>query len=709
MARVSPYTRTVLLNRSGNSSASAAFAAGGGSEARGFAQEAQQFDQNARTAGNMANEFAAQRKADSKLRAQERFNEMQRQIIPEYENRRLEAQENPNGFADGFDTYYREQAALIEEQVNLSGDENNFDLDHFRQLVDRDRTNRFQKSFDFESGQRVKNTFTGAEQAIDDMNANFVLQSDASYKDFVEHQERIANYAREVGTDIFSPQDTLRLTEFGIDNAAKEFLFKQLQTDPKTARRVIEYGQGGRDALTDFIMMDIEGGAKVVPEPNGGIAKYGINSVANPGVDVRNLTAEGAAEILKTKYWDKRLEEFDPTFQAVAFDALVNHGNDADTWDMIKRSNGNPYSLIEIRKEKYAGLINADPATYAEYGSGWDRRMNEITQYVQTMEAGGQEFLQHAALVDSQILADTKAKIPQALADKEKAQAEQIKIANTVDAFTVKQNEDELAKLIYDDNVPYEQKIVALREADFKNLIGDKFKTEAESLLTGKKNLKKVEYDPNAIADLYARKELMFNKSNKRGKKRVTVSEGMLDDIGDMMVETMKMQQSGEITTSEGRAVIKSLSTDLAAAGKKIGKGNWFADYTHDEKAFRYFADSTERPDLRNQMFLKYTELSAGLDQLESQGIGKDEIERESQKIIQKVVKQSLAEQVPGSASLDELPNQVFTISGDRIFVGAHSKRPKADATVTAAGEIRVIDGVKFRMNPDGKSGVRIE
>jgi len=708
MARISTFTQKIFANRSGAKSIGAASAAGGGVKAQEFLLDAQQAEQTSRRAGAEANNLAVQRKADGKLRAQDRYNEFQREIIPEYQKQRNAAQVDPGGFAKKFDDFHRTQSALVEEEVSLLGDGKNFDLDHFRRLADRDRTSTFDKSTNFESGQLVQNTFTGAEKGIDDMNANFAL-SNPSWQEFADHTKTIGKYATDVGGDILSPQDNLKLTEFGIDNAANDFLFKQLQDDPIAARRVIEYGKGGRDALTDFIMMDIEGGAKIAQEPDGAIAKYGINSKANPTVDVRNLTAEAAAEILKTKYYDKHLDEFPPQFQAVAFDALVNHGTGKSTWEMIDAAKGDPYSLIVLRQEKYASLASGNPEKFGKFAAGWDNRMNKLTEYVQTLDGGGAEFLKHASLVDSQILSNARSKIPQALADKETTRKKELEIANTVDVFTVKTNEDELNKLIYDENIPHEEKIHALREADFKNLIGDKYAAEAEKLLTGVKALKKAEYDPNAIADMYARKELLFNKSNKGGKRRITVSEGMLDDIGDMMVEAIRKGRTGEISPSESKAMAKSLGMDLAAAGKKIGRGFWFPNFTHDENAFKYFADSTDRPDHRNELFRRYTEASSALDALTEQGASKNEIDKAGRRIIQEVQAEWLKEQVPGAASLDNLPNQVFTIDGDRIFVGAHSNRPKADAAVTNTNVIKVIDGVKFRMNPDGKSGVRIE
>lgn len=711
MARIPSYTRKVFLNRAGASSVSAARAAGGGNEAQGFRQDAAQAQRTSDTAGRIGNQFAAQKKADGVVRAQERFNQHKREILPQWQEQRNKSQEDPGGFADNFDKFYREQSSLVEDELKLGSDGKNFDLDHFRQLTDRDRTSTYEKSFTFENSQRVQNTFTNVEKGMDDMIVTHNA-SDPGFQEAADFQKEIAAYAKTVGGVTLSPQDMIKLTEFGTDNASKSFLFNQLQNDPTALRRVLDYGQGGKDPLTDFIMEDIEGGAKIAHEPGGAIAKYGINSQAyadRHGITpeaakktVAGLSQEDAAEELKKYYYDERLDEFDAQFQAVAYDALVNHGTGKSTWEMIDEADGDPYALILARQDEYARLADANPEKYNQYVEGWDGRMNKLTEYVQTLENGGTAFLENSVMVDSQILSNARSKIPQALDDKKKTEAIELANANTASVYEIKANEDELNKLIYDDTVQHEIKIQALREADFKGLIGDKFATEAERLLGGKKALKKVEHDPQAIADMYTRKERLFNKSNKDGKRRVTVSEGMLDDIGDMMVEAMAKGQTGEMTPSESKAMAKSLGMDLAAAGDRIGKGFWFPDFNHDELAFKFFADSTDRPDHRNELFRRYTEASTDLDAMTEEGLPKDEIEKQGKKIAMDVKTKWIKENVSGAASLDKMPNNVMTVDGNRIFVGAHADTPAADAGVNADRKAVKYKGRDAWQYPDG-------
>ena len=132
-----------------------------------------------------------------------------------------------------------------------------------------------------------------------------------------------------------------------------------------------------KDALIDYVMHDIEGGSKYVKD-GCGYAKYGINSCYNPDVNVKKLTARKAAKIYVTRYWDERLDSYPPAFQLVAFDALVNHGNDDNTWQMIKAAKASPSKLIKLRKAYYSTLAN-----YKKNKIAWSNRLAKLASYQQ--------------------------------------------------------------------------------------------------------------------------------------------------------------------------------------------------------------------------------------------------------------------------------------------------------------------------------------
>jgi len=89
----------------------------------------------------------------------------------------------------------------------------------------------------------------------------------------------------------------------------------------------------GFEAAFDYAMSneDFERKGVVTNEPNGGIAKYGINSKSHPDIDVRSLTFDQAKQILRKDYWD-HFQLIGVASQQVAsklFDTIVNLKYDA--------------------------------------------------------------------------------------------------------------------------------------------------------------------------------------------------------------------------------------------------------------------------------------------------------------------------------------------------------------------------------------------
>lgn len=135
-------------------------------------------------------------------------------------------------------------------------------------------------------------------------------------------------------------------------------------------------GATSADAIS-FVMHELEGGAQTVQD-GGGISRFGINSVANPSVDVANLTAEQAAKIYQSDYWNKVVEpSMSPQMQMVAFDTAVNHGvPKAQT--LIRQANGNPARLMQLRLDEYNRLATENPQKYGEQLNGWKNRLRNL-------------------------------------------------------------------------------------------------------------------------------------------------------------------------------------------------------------------------------------------------------------------------------------------------------------------------------------------
>ena len=119
-------------------------------------------------------------------------------------------------------------------------------------------------------------------------------------------------------------------------------------------------GGGGFDAVMPRIFTH-EGGYSASDGNTGAPVNFGINQKANPDIDVKKLTKEGAAKIYKERYWDKiGGDNLPPALQGTAMDAAVNQGpENAKKW--IVESGGDPVKFNQLRRDHYEMLLQ-DPA-----------------------------------------------------------------------------------------------------------------------------------------------------------------------------------------------------------------------------------------------------------------------------------------------------------------------------------------------------------
>lgn len=121
-----------------------------------------------------------------------------------------------------------------------------------------------------------------------------------------------------------------------------------------------------------------EGGYTASDGNSGAPANFGINQKANPDIDVKNLTKEGASQLYKTRYWDKIGGDNLPAgLQGTAMDAAVNQGvGNAKKW--IEQSGGDPAKFNELRRAHYESLL-AKPE-FAKYRKTWMQRLESYEQ-----------------------------------------------------------------------------------------------------------------------------------------------------------------------------------------------------------------------------------------------------------------------------------------------------------------------------------------
>lgn len=110
--------------------------------------------------------------------------------------------------------------------------------------------------------------------------------------------------------------------------------------------------QGGFSGADAWIAQK-EGG--FVANDNGrGPTNFGINSAANPDVDVSKLTPEQASQIRKTRYWDSiHGDALPPALQPVAYNFAIQAGPGAAN-NLLKQAGNDPQKFNDLAKDYFA-------------------------------------------------------------------------------------------------------------------------------------------------------------------------------------------------------------------------------------------------------------------------------------------------------------------------------------------------------------------
>lgn len=134
-----------------------------------------------------------------------------------------------------------------------------------------------------------------------------------------------------------------------------------------------------------------EGGMTDDHRDKGGLTRWGISQAAYPGVDIANLTRDGAVTIYKRDYWDiMRCGEMPDRVGILVFDCAVNQGCRAAA-KMIQAAVGAQVDGF-VGTETIAAIQKAGPSVAPEmtarrmvayathpqfdiYGLGWSRRL----------------------------------------------------------------------------------------------------------------------------------------------------------------------------------------------------------------------------------------------------------------------------------------------------------------------------------------------
>jgi hypothetical protein len=111
---------------------------------------------------------------------------------------------------------------------------------------------------------------------------------------------------------------------------------------------------------------------------NGSPTNFGINQKANPGVNVKNLTPQAAAQIFANKYFAQSgAANLPPALAAVHAD--TSFINPIKAKQFLNQSGGDPAKYMALRQAWMQKLVQTNPAA-AKYAQAWSNRNADLSQ-----------------------------------------------------------------------------------------------------------------------------------------------------------------------------------------------------------------------------------------------------------------------------------------------------------------------------------------
>jgi hypothetical protein len=138
--------------------------------------------------------------------------------------------------------------------------------------------------------------------------------------------------------------------------------------------------QGGFGPAIDFTLHH-EGGY-APHDANGAPVNFGINQSANPDVDVKNLTRDGARQVYFDRYWTPSgAANLPPAMQLPYFDTYVI--NEVRAKQFLQQSGGDPQKFMQLREAWQNRLVQARPQQYGRYAHAWATRNADLNAQLQ--------------------------------------------------------------------------------------------------------------------------------------------------------------------------------------------------------------------------------------------------------------------------------------------------------------------------------------
>lgn len=346
------------------------------------------------------------------------------------------------------------------------------------------------------------------------------------------------------------------------------------------AYRAGRFGSSVTDesGIIGFVIDNLEGGDTIAQEPDGAIAKYGINSKWNPDVDVATLDRAGAEKIYKEKYWNTYgIGEVPENQRLLAFDIAVNHRSDfaKKMIDELK-SGTTPDKVMNARLREYQRLATSEPDKYGKYYAGWKERLNKLsTQMSDTMPVDSAAIYSAAGRLDKQypgagaeLIAlydnDVKAKEAQQAARKTELQ-------DTVNQI-VSNNNGDWTKV--PSNIRAEAAAMGIDITQYKGVSDPDVIAELDAMTSSElfsANLNDPRYAQNLT---YDKRQEYMKKQQELQKPESKYSAEMIDGVVSYYFRTANKGSAGDPNSSYNKTAIATMRNYVTFKAEEYRKAN---------------------------------------------------------------------------------------------------------------------------------------
>lgn len=115
-------------------------------------------------------------------------------------------------------------------------------------------------------------------------------------------------------------------------------------------------------------------------DTNGYPVNFGINGKANPGIDIKNLSRDKAAEIAMNKYIIPS-GALNMPHAIGAIHADTYYINPTQAAKFLQASGGDPQKYMALRQQWMGNLVATQPEKYGHVAMAWNNRNRDLMQY----------------------------------------------------------------------------------------------------------------------------------------------------------------------------------------------------------------------------------------------------------------------------------------------------------------------------------------